>query len=536
MSRRALSGVSARSAGFRVVMTPEIAQVKDIPAPVGGLNAVSPIAAMKPTDAITLTNMFPQPGWIEIRRGHAVHVDLDPQTSPVQSLMAYNALDPADDKLFAVASAGIYDVTVELSATASAVFTGLGSPRVQHTNMATSGGNFLWCANGANAPIYYDGSAWATASITGVTAADIIAGTVYKSRMWLTLRDSLSPAYLEPDSIQGTATPFDLQGVFTKGGFLQAIGSWSLDGGDGPDDYLALVSSRGEVAVYSGTGPGESDFGLRGVFSMGAPIGRRCLTKMGADLAVISVDGIVPLSKALITDRAAVLTAALSAKIQPLVNQAARDSGSNFGWQLIAYPKGTRAILNVPVQENTQQIQYVMNTITGAWCKFEGENANCWEVFQDNLYFGGNAGVVYKADAQGIDEGADFSFGLETAFNKLSSDRLKQFTMCRSLLTTDNRLRPGIALNIDFARGADIDQIALSESTQALWDVASWDQDVWPEVVQILTDWIAVDGLGTWASIRMAGNVTEALADSPGNPLTMQVNGFQVQFLPGGIL
>lgn len=538
MSRRALTGVSAKAPAYRVVMTPEIAKPKDIPAPVGGLNAISPIANMPATDAITLTNMFPQPGWIEIRRGHKVHQDLDPQASPVQSLMAYHALESASDKLFAVASASIYDVTVTLSASAtvSAVHTGLGSARIQHTNFATSGGNFLWMANGANDPVVYDGSAFATASITGVTPSDIIAATVWKTRLWVTLKDQLSPAYLEPDAFQGTATPFDVQGVFTKGGYLQAIGSWSLDGGAGPDDYLALVTSRGEVAIYSGVDPEDSGFGLRGVFSMGAPIGRRCLTKMGADLAVISVDGIVPLSKALITDRSAVLTAALSAKIQPLVNDAARDYGANFGWQLIGYPKGTRAILNIPVQETTQQIQYVMNTITGAWCKFDGENANCWEVFKDRLFFGGNAGVVYEADAQGPDEGAEFSYDLETAFNNLGTPRLKQFTMARSLLTTDGRLYPGIALNIDFARGATVDPIASDVGDRALWDVARWDQDTFPIVQSILTDWLSVAGLGTWASIRMNGLVSEAAEDITGQNLTMQVNGFQVQFLPGGML
>jgi hypothetical protein len=37
-----------------------------------------------------------------------------------------------------------------------------------------------------------------------------------------------------------------------------------------------------------------------------------------------------------------------------------------------------------------------MNTINGSWWKFTGWSANCFELFGDELYYGGN-GTVYKA-------------------------------------------------------------------------------------------------------------------------------------------
>jgi hypothetical protein len=270
---------------------------------------------------------------------------------------------------------------------------------------------------------------------------------------------------------------------------------------------------------------------------MGPPIGRRCLTKVGGDLAVISIDGVLPLSRALITDRAAAITQSLTKLIQPVMNASARSYGSNFGWQLIGYPRGTRAILNVPITTNTEQEQYVMNTVTGAWCRFIGEDANCWAVFQDRLFYGGNSGTVFEADCQGFDASADIEFELETAFNYCGQrGRLKQFTMARALLTTDGQIRPGLGINVDFATGTEVGATSFDTTAAALWDVAEWDAGVWPEVVRIVTDWLSVSGEGYCAGIRMAGSVTPGDDVAESQDVTLQINGWDLLMLDGGHL
>jgi hypothetical protein len=93
-----------------------------------------------------------------------------------------------------------------------------------------------------------------------------------------------------------------------------------------------------------------------------------------------------------------------------------------------------------------------------------------------------------------------------------------------------------MALNIDFARGAAVDQLAAEDTEAAVWDASNWDEVAWPQIITTLTEWSVTEGLGTWASARMSGAVSDDLADLPGQPLTLQVNGFQVQFLPGGLL
>lgn len=532
---------------------PTVAQGASIPPPIEGWDASSPIQAMSPKRAVRLENWFPQPSWVELRRGHIRHATL-PVTAPVETVMAYQG--SSSSKLFAAASTAIYDVTLGgIISTAS--LAGTASSRWQHTNFAGTAGDFLYIVNGADDPRYFDGAAWNTAVITGtgISASDFITVTAHKGRLWFTINGSSDAAYLLPDAVQGAAVKFPVGGNWTLGGHLVTIGSWSLDGGNGPDDYIAFFSSRGQVSIYSGTNP-ASDFSLVGTYYIGPPLGRRCLTKVGADIAVISIDGVVPLSKALIFERAALPKVSMTALIQRVMNQSARDYKNNFGWQLISYPRGVRAILNVPVVENENQEQYVMNTLSGAWCRFIGQNAVCWELYNDDLFFGGNDGVVFEADTGSTDNNQTIRYDMMLAFNYFGlKGRLKRFTECRALLTTDQQVQPGIAFNVDFKDDAPITSPTTASRPGALWDspLALWDNALWAQGIISQSNWTGVSGIGYCASIRMVVDVSGVVVtggalwgygrwglntwtiESRSNVL-LQVNGFDLLFEKGGFI
>lgn len=509
-----------------------VARGESVPPPIGGWDSISPLAIMPPDRAIYIDNWFPQPGYVEIRKGYIEHSDTAEGT-PVESLMPYHGESTSDDALFAAADDVIYDVTTD---TPSSEVTSLNNVRFQHVNFTTSGGHFLWICNGADTPRYYNGTSWNTATITGITSTDIVHVNVHKNRLWFVLTDSTTAAYLPVNQIQGVATTFELGGLFNLGGYLVAMGTWSIDGGDGPEDYAAFVSSKGQVAIYSGIDPDSAEtWSLVGVFQIGPPIGRRCFTRLGADLAVVSIDGVLPISRAMVVERGAAINAALTANIQPTMNQAARDWSDNFGWELASYPKGTRVILNVPAQENSSQQQYVMNSVTGAWCRFLNMQANCWAVWKDRLFFGGNDGIVYEADVGGSDNGDPVTADLRTAFNYFSQrGNLKRWTMCRPSVTTDGQVALGIAFNVDFADNAPISVPDSSIVPGAEWDSAVWDEDVWPEDQRTIIDWTTVSGIGYCASIRAKVNaLSTGGADlAP----TLQVNGFDVLMESGAFV
>lgn len=522
-----------------------------IPAPTGGWDAVSALADMPEDRAVSLDNWFPTNADVRVRRGYQIHAG-GLGTGVVDTLMPYNALSTSSQKLFAAANSSIYDVTA--SGTASASVTGLSNNRWQWVNITTSGGHYLWICNGADAPRHYNGSTWATPSLslTTFSSSDIINCNVHKNRLWVIFRDTLTAGYLATQAISGTITNFPLGALFNKGGYLVAMATWTKDGGSGEDDLAVFITSEGQVAVYQGTDPSDASlWKVVGVFDLGSPIGRRCFTKVAGDVALVNVDGVLPLSKALIQDRGAALNIAITGNINNAMNVAARSYKDNFGWQLKPYPKGTYVLLNVPISEGQTQHQYVMNTITGAWCRFTNQNANCWEVFRDDLYFGGNEGIVYKADQTGMDVTDPVDAIGQGAYNYYKArGQLKQFKLIQPLITADSNNRPSIGISTDFRDNAVLGTPAAAQTVSALYDSAIYDQDVYAIEGRSITDWDTISGTGNCASIhfraktgRESGVSIWGVSDwgdswsySIGGDVVMQLNSFNVLYEAGGVL
>jgi hypothetical protein len=453
--------------------------------------------------AVVLDNWFPQPGWVEVRRGFILHASRL-GTGVVDTLMAYNGLTDTSSKLFGVANGNIYDATTA-EASATSVVSGLTSNRWQYVNFTNSSGtHYLWACSGIDDPRIYNGTTWTTPTITGISASDIINVTVHKNRLWFCLSGTMDAAYLATDNIQGAASKFPLGSIMSKGGFLVSIATWTHDAGNGPDDFIVFLSNRGQAAVYAGTDPADATaWSLVGVYDMGSPLGYRCLTKVAGDLALVGIDGVLPFSLARAQDRGAAASVAITANINNAMNTAARSYGSNFGWELVPYPKGTRAILNVPIQEGETQHQYVMNTLTGAWCRFTGMNANCWVVFRDNLYFGGNDGNVYQADNGSLDLYSSVDAIGQTAYNYFGSrGGGKQFKLIQPLVTTDSGTNPSIGLSTDFKDNATLGTPAAAGVLTALYDSAVYDTDIYPTESRNVSDWTAAQGFGQAASVH----------------------------------
>lgn len=505
-----------------------VATGKSVPAPVEGWDAVSPLAAMKPTRAIVLDNWFPQPGYVEVRKGSASHGTGLGSADAVETLMSYHGVTMASDKMFGVADGEIYDCTS--SGAASSEVSGLANSRFQYVNYTTSANvAYLFIVNGADNPRTYDGSSWATPTINVITEADIINVNVYKKRIWGVLKDSLDACFLPADAVAGDGTKFPLGSVFQKGGYLMAMATWTLDSGEGPDDYAVFITSKGEVAVYGGIDPTDAtDFTLKGIFHLAPPIGRRCFCKLGADLAVVTIAGVLPLSKTIGVDRTQQEANAYTLRINKAMNTSAASYGTNFGWELTAFPKGTMAILNVPIAENSIAYQYVMNTLTGAWCRFIGWDANCFCVFQDNLYYGGSDSTVYRAWIGGKDGSAAIDAVGQTAYNYFGQIGIgKRFTACQPLITTDQGDNPAVGLSTDYKDNATLSTPTAATVVSALYDEALYDTDVYAEDTRSSSDWTTIGGTGQCGSIHF-----RALTNADG-AVTIQLNGFNITYETG---
>jgi hypothetical protein len=165
-----------------------------------------------------------------------------------------------------------------------------------------------------------------------------------------------------------------------------AIGTTSLNYGTGLDDFAVYVTTKGQVAMYQGTDPSDATaWALVGVYNLGYPMGAALLVKYGSDLAIITTDGVIPLSQAIKLDRAQDNAVALTQKIQtPSRPPPTPIRPGTFGWQGMLYPKGALAIFNVPY---SPAVQYVQNVQTGAWCRFTGMDATCWAIANNMAYY-----------------------------------------------------------------------------------------------------------------------------------------------------
>ena len=480
-----------------------VSSTVSLPAPTAGLNSKDPLAKMDEQFAITLENFFPTPTSVDIRNGNSTHVTGLPAIT--ETLAEYNS--GTSQKLFAASGTAIYDVT-SAGAVGAAAVSGLTNARFQHINLSNSAGHFLMMVNGADKLQGYTGSAWwvdgdGSRDITGVNTQNIIHINTFKRRVWLIEKNTMNAWYLGTDSISGAATKFDLGPIFKLGGSLNCMVNWTINASTGVDDYAAFITTNGEVALYQGTDPASSTtWALVGTFRIGIPIGRRCFVKVGADVVIITTDGAIPLSKALLTDKSQ-RQVAVTDKIDSLFSDDADAYKDNYGWQPILYPDGDKLIINVPTVEGESSYQYVMNTIHGAWCKFTGWTAYCFAVLGDTLYYGSDA-KIYKADTGLSDDGSNITAVAQQAYSYFGkSGQLKRFTMCRPVFITNGEITPAIVVNVDFQQNRTTNAPAYSVGDTEYWDDGYWDEFDWAADNQVYKKWIGVTAVGYAAGIRV---------------------------------
>lgn len=496
-------------------------QVKSVPAPVGGVNARDALAAMPPTDAISMDNWFCGPSFVQIRNGSQNWATGLP--SFVETVMAYNGLPTR--KLFGVSNGAIYDITTS-GAVGSALVTGLSTSRLQHAMFNAGGGNVLVWASGGDQPQFYNGTTWAATTISGsgLTPSNLITVTVFKQRCWYIEKNTMNVWYTGATAFQGVLTVFPLGAIFVMGGTLMQMATWTIDNVSGIDDYAAFITTEGEVAIYQGYDPLQlSTWSLVGIFRIGRPVGRRCYTRIGADIFVITADGLSPLSQAMLTDRAQE-NSNLTYKILNAMNMDVQSYSGNFGWQVMEYPLGNKLILNVPEQNNVTMHQWVMNSVTKSWSRFRNWNANCWEIQEDSLYFGGNT-VVCLADTGTSDAGVAINVDCKPAFSYFDVQSIKRFTMARPIFISNANIQPSILLNVDFS---DISATpSFSFAGTAPWNTSPWNITPWGGTAPslVVRNWQGLQGLGYVATGR----------------ISMQVKGIALQwystdymFEPGG--
>ena len=295
---------------------------------------------------------------------------------------------------------------------------------------------------------------------------------------------------------------FDLTSVAPKGGALVGIGSLSIDGGEGPDDYTIFAMQAGSVIVYAGTDPSDAaNWALRGVWNAGRPIGNKCLVPFDKDLILITDVGFESILK--FTTGGGVSGVPISDAIRNAVSDAAKQFKNNYGWNGIYNPGQRQLIFNVPVLQASVSRQLVMNSVSKAWCRFTNTNALTHAIYNGNRYIGVD-GKVMRADTTISDGGSPIEGFYQTAWSYVGvRGRDKHYKQFRTKIRTDAKVEVSLGLGVDFVDPIVSDPITTNKASVARWDVSKFDVSFWGGGLSNISDWRGAHRKGFNASIAV---------------------------------
>lgn len=473
------------------------------------------LAMSQPGAAYMLENIFPTATGGILRRGCAVQADItetEVEAPAVRSLFTY------DNKMFAGVDGQIFDVSVR------------GAPSEEYEVesgywsvigfTASDGTRYLRGVNGVDAAFVYDGLTFDTSpaltfpSGVGLSSTDLSFVWSFKERLFFVQQDSLDAWYLPVGNIGGELANLPLGGVFALGGSLLFGASWSMETGGGLSSMCLFVTTEGEVAVYQGMGPDDTNtWGLVGVYFIGKPLGRDAFIRRGGDIVVATDIGFIAVSQALQKDAPSLSPSAMSFPIEDEWNRYVKQRVG--AWAAAVWTEGQMIALALPTPAGRVPTWLIANARTGRWAPFTGWDASCLAVYNGDLYFGSPDGRVYQAYTGGSDAGAPYVGVYAPVFDQLGQPGHKTVHMARPVIRARSKIAPRISVHSDFRMTLPPPPNALAGTApskwgEGVWGVASWGSGIGAQAIYDRWQYVHGDG----EAISVAIQITSA-SDAP---------------------
>jgi len=347
---------------------------------------------------------------------------------------------------------------------------------------------------------------------------NFVQSVVFKSRLWFVEKNSTRGWYMPVNSLYGTASSWDFGVRMRAGGDLRGLYNWSYDAGNGLDSLLVALSGSGDVVIYAGTDPTSiATFGLKGTWSVGAvPAGRRLATDYGGDLLVMSLLGLVPLSKLVVGqpvvggDRSVYLTD----KVSNFFALAAAQNKALQGWQVVMNPAESALMLLLPTAQGAPCNPLVMPFASRTWWPYRDLPVFTAAPWQGQLYFGTvdgrvcvHAGYVDGVELANPDSYAAVQFSCLTGFNNLGSARQKRVQLLRPTVLAQSRstvVQATARFRFDTSEPSAPSGTSSNTDSDA-WDTAIWDASRWGGDYQPLDSFTGGAGVGRDVAIAIRG-------------------------------
>lgn len=513
-----------QGSGFKNKQPPQTVKSAPVPAPQKGINAIDGMVAMDPQESIFQYNMVPSQYGVRVRTGYkewATNIG----AVAVRTIVPYNGSLASKDRLFACAQEGIYNITASGSVFATAIAFGSAdatSGYGQWTNYTTIAGPFSLYTDETNGYYVYDEGpgTWAKVAmgagatqINGVDPALFVGVTIFKSRAWFIQKNTASAWYLPVGSIFGAATQFNFGNKFKHGGTLVQLINWTVDGGEGIDDYLIAISSSGDVVVYKGNDPSSAtDFLQHGSWYIGvAPAGRRIAGSFGGEVYILSIYGLLPMSKLISGQLVQTDDIYLTKKIAPLIKSEIALSQISLGWEVKLIPTEQALIIATAKRASFPYQQFVQSLNSQGWCIYQNLPYYTGESFNSKFYFASGTTVYsHEGDLDAVNlagsSSTQITWSALQIFNEYGEIGLyKQTQYIRPVFLSQAPPSYAVEARYDYNINPLTLSVAPATLSAALWDAAVWDGALWAGDFTPVQSVSGASGMGRAIAIGIQG-------------------------------
>jgi hypothetical protein len=488
-------------------------KVSHLSAPLKGLSRVAELDTADPLLASILTNWIVEEDRITVRPGY-IKIGQVVGNTPVSTIIPYYG---SPSEIAVAAGTKIFDL-----AGTTVLASGYGGDDWAWTSFSNlSSVDYTLMVNGFNGLISWDGTTFVAESLvvpageTWINPAKFDKILTHMNRVWFADNENLAVYYLEL---------FPLNAMFKRGGVIRGLYTWSIDGGTGLDDALAIFTSNGEVAIYSGVDP-ESDFKLVGIFRFDAPMSKDSIINFGGDLYVMVSTGLVPMTTLIRAETEQLGKSDLN--VMKEFEEVSHLHRGDYGWQAILNHHTNHAICNMPLGGGKYQ-QMVRKMPGQVWTKWDGVPSRCWGWLDNHTYFGSNTGGIYRGGTEYLnDNGAAINADVRFSWSNYGSVTKKNFKMVRLYSITDGAPTPFVDMEVDYTNVPPTNQpeVAAAPVGTATWNTATWDIDNWAAAFQPKQNWQGVTGLGRVGAVRVRIGVTGSSFSLTGVDVLYELGG-----------
>lgn len=522
---------------------PRSVQSTRYPAPINGVDFRLALTAGDPLLCSYTYNLIPYESGMTVRTGYREwQVGLDQGASVgVHTMISYDGLDNSkvQDRLFAVTNEGIYDVTIQGAAPVLKLAFADTQPEAGYgvyTHYLTDAeADLLLYADSINGLFTYDSATdtWAqTSHITGPVIENINFVVLHKQRLWMIEESSSKAWYLDIGAVAGHATEFFFGSKFKYGGNLVGLFNWTVDGGEGVDDYLVAVGRAGDVLPYKGADPsivdGANAWGLVGTYYIGEiPVGPFFGSEHGGELFLLSANGLTSMNDLLQGVNRDARTVegyidSISGAVAGDLRGRMRKTAGKHGWQVQTIPSAGGLMVSTPRIDNDAYIQYFYTFATQAWALLRDLPILCFDSWQGVGVFGDENNRVLYMDVPvdnltlkqpfGRLNGDPIKFSVLSAFQSLESPaQYKKVQLIRPDFVSLGEPTYTVQARYDYNQSEVVQTATPPLAGDSTWGTGVWGEAFWATGQQ--TEYSSITGAwgtGRYVAVAMTGSSREA--------------------------